>query len=128
MGAGIRHGRDAEIANLRAIADIGITNVTSTVIATRGERLALSHDRFSRRDQEPGAFPVEVLAVVEINADDCIAAGVAFDPTTSKPPSRSSMPDTSRAKRLPTRIRGRPSRPPAPRLSGTSYRRQLRTG
>ena len=80
VGAGVRHGRDAEIANLRAIADIGITSVTSTVIATRGERLALSRDRFSRQDQEPGAFPVEVLAVVEINADNCIAAGVAFEP------------------------------------------------
>ena len=80
VGAGVRHGRDAEIANLRAIADIGITSVTSTVIATRGERLALSRDRFSRRDQEPEAFPVEVLAVVEINADNCIAAGVAFEP------------------------------------------------
>ncbi|MGO9354055.1 MAG: BTAD domain-containing putative transcriptional regulator [Mycobacterium sp.] len=80
VGAGVRHGRDAEIANLRAIADIGITSVTSTVIATRGERLALSRDRFSRQDQEPGAFPVEVLAIVEINADNCIAAGVAFEP------------------------------------------------
>ncbi len=30
------------IANMRATADLGITNVTSTVIATRGERLVLS--------------------------------------------------------------------------------------
>ena len=47
VNAGIRHGRDAEIANMRAAADVGVTNMTSTVIATRGERLALSRARFS---------------------------------------------------------------------------------
>ncbi len=41
VGAGVRDGRDAEIANCAAIAELGITNVTSTVIATRGEHLAL---------------------------------------------------------------------------------------
>ena len=80
VGAGVRHGRDAEIADVRAVADVGITNMTSTVIATRGQRLALSRDRFSGRDQRPEAFYAEVLGIVEINADDRIAARVAFDP------------------------------------------------
>ena len=53
VGAGVRHGRDAEIADLRAIADLGLTKVTSTVIATRGERLALTRTRFSGSDQRP---------------------------------------------------------------------------
>ena len=61
-------------------ADVGVTNVTSTVIATRGERLALSRARFSGRDQRPEAFQTEVLGIVEINADDRIAARVVFDP------------------------------------------------
>ena len=38
---------------MRAIADLGVTNVTSTVIATRGERLVLSRVRFSGRTSGP---------------------------------------------------------------------------
>ena len=74
VNAGVRRGRDAEIANMRAIADIGVTNMTSTVIATRGERLVLIASRFSGRDKQPEAFGTEVLDVVEIDADDRIAA------------------------------------------------------
>ncbi len=44
VNAGVRHGRDAEIANMRAIADLG-ANVTSIVMATRGERLVLARVR-----------------------------------------------------------------------------------
>ena len=80
VSGGIRHGRDAEIADMRATADIGVTNVTSTVIATRGERLALSRYRFSGRDPRPEAFHAEMLGVVEINADNRIAARIWFDP------------------------------------------------
>ena len=54
--------------------------MTSTVIATRGERLVLIRGRLRSRDQEPEAFRSEVLAVVEINADDRIVALVVFDP------------------------------------------------
>ena len=64
---------------MRAIADLGITDMTSTVIAIRGERLALSRVRFVGRDQRPEAFHTEVLNIVEIDADDRIAARVAFD-------------------------------------------------
>ncbi len=65
---------------MRAIADLGVTNITSTVIATRGERLVLSRVRFSGRDQRPEAFHTEVLGIVEIDADERIVARVAFDP------------------------------------------------
>ena len=60
VNAGIRHGRDAEIADMRAVADVGVTNMTSTVIATRGERLVLARIRFSGRDQQPEEFHIEV--------------------------------------------------------------------
>ena len=53
--------------------------MTSAVIATRGERLALIRVRFSGDDQRPEAFHTEVLDVVEIDADDRIAARVMFD-------------------------------------------------
>ena len=48
--------------------------MTSTVIATRGERLVLSRVRLSGRDQRPEAFHTEVLGIVEIDADERIVA------------------------------------------------------
>ena len=60
VNAGVRHGRDAEIANMRAVADLGATNITSDVIATRGERLALVSYPLSSRDQRPEAFHTEI--------------------------------------------------------------------
>src|SRR5207342_2037340 len=45
-----------------------------------GGRLALSRERFEIRDQRPEAFAAEVLAIVDIDADERIVARVAFDP------------------------------------------------
>ncbi len=80
VGAGVRHGRNAQIMDMRAIADLGIVNGTATHTATRGERLALSRTRMSGRDQQPGAFHGEMLDVLEVNADAQIVAYVVFDP------------------------------------------------
>ncbi len=79
VNAGIRHGREAEIEDLRAAANVGFAQVTWVVIATRGERLVLTRARFSGRDERPDAFAGEVLHVVEIDADERIAAVVVFD-------------------------------------------------
>jgi hypothetical protein len=79
VGAGVRHGRDAQIADMRAIADVWITNVRPTVIATRGERLALMRIGFSGGEQGSESFRTEVLNVTEINADERIVASVSFD-------------------------------------------------
>ena len=79
VNAGIRHGRDAEIENYRAAADIGIMDITLDVIATRGERLVFGRVRGSQRDQLPGTFGIEVLGIVEIDADGRIVAVVSFD-------------------------------------------------
>src|SRR6185312_4530381 len=78
VSAGIRRGRDAEIANWRARGDIWSTNVRSTV-ATRGKRLALIRFAFASQDQPPEAFSTAALGIVEINADNRIAAIVVFD-------------------------------------------------
>ena len=51
VGSGVRHGRDAHIADMRASADLWTADVTPAVIATRGERLVLAHLRFPGRDQ-----------------------------------------------------------------------------
>jgi DNA-binding SARP family transcriptional activator len=79
VGAGVRLGRDAQIADMRAVADVWATNVTSTVIATRGGRLALMRLRFSGRDQGPERFVTEPLTLVEINADEQVVDIVSFD-------------------------------------------------
>jgi hypothetical protein len=75
VNAGVRHGRDAEIASQRAIADVGVTDVTPTVLAIRGECLALCC--YSIADGWSGS---EALSVSEINAENQIVARVVFDP------------------------------------------------
>ena len=79
VGAGVRDGRHAEIADMAATADLGITHVTSTVLATRGGRLTLMRGSFTNRDQGPEPFLSEALGVVEINAYERIVAFVTFD-------------------------------------------------
>ncbi len=76
--AGIRHGRDAEIANLQAAADVGIRYLTDVVIAARGERLILT--RISGGGGGSGEFVNDVLGVVENDSHNQIAAIVVFDP------------------------------------------------
>ena len=49
INAGVVHGRDVEITSVRAIAEAGVENITSTTIATRGERLVLHSVSFSLR-------------------------------------------------------------------------------
>ena len=80
MGGGIRPGRDALVEDLRAVTDVEITNATSDAIATRGERLALAHARYSRGHGEPDPFHVDFLQLVEIDAGDRITALITFDP------------------------------------------------
>ncbi len=77
VNAGIKHGRDAEIANLRAVADVGITYTAFVVIAARGERLILT--RASVGGGGSAEFTTDALSVVEINSDNQIAAMVHFD-------------------------------------------------
>ncbi|OBK31990.1 regulator [Mycobacterium sp. 1245111.1] len=78
VNMGNLQGRDAELG-VHSYAVVGSENVKATVIATRAQRLALSHYRFSGPDQRPDAFRIEMLALVEIDADDRMAAVVVFD-------------------------------------------------
>ena len=80
VGEGIRPGRGAVIAEISALADVGVKNSTSEFIATRGSHLVLRRFHTSGRDQRPEQFHVEVLDVIEINADERVAARVVFDP------------------------------------------------
>jgi hypothetical protein len=76
VGAGVRRGRDAAIAGMRPIAELGVTNITSVAIATRGTRLALCRTRAGKIG--PEAFDVEALQIVEIDAYERMAALVSF--------------------------------------------------
>src|SRR5277367_1443966 len=80
VNAGNQHGRDVDVATMRALADLGVAHIASTVIATRGERLALTRFRMSGRDQRPDAFYTEALSILEIDADNRGSAKVVFDP------------------------------------------------
>ena len=72
-------GRDAVIESFRAATDLGLRGATPIAIATRGERLVLTRVKYSLSDQDPNAFHVDLLFVVEIDAEDRIATFVAFD-------------------------------------------------
>jgi hypothetical protein len=65
---------------MRAIADVGAKTIAATVLATRGERLALNRILFYGEDQRPEAFQAELLGLVEIDVDDRIVARLSFDP------------------------------------------------
>jgi hypothetical protein len=78
VNSGITYGRDAAIANMAGVIDVGLTNVSSTVIATRGDRLDLCRTCISGEDR-PEAFQIEFFSVVEIDADERIVARVLFD-------------------------------------------------
>ncbi|WP_456320078.1 BTAD domain-containing putative transcriptional regulator [Mycolicibacter senuensis] len=80
VNAGIRHGRDAALANMRAVADLGVADLKVSDIATRGKYLVLTRSIFSFRDQDPEAFLAEQLDVGEIDSEGRIVANVSFDP------------------------------------------------
>lgn len=79
VGAGVRHGRDAQMADIRSIADVGTTHITSNPIALRGQRLVLTRGQLTFRGQGADAYFTESFSVVEINAEDRIVALVSFD-------------------------------------------------
>ena len=79
VGAGARHGRDAAIVDGRAIADLGLTYLTATVIATRGECLVLVRGH-AGNDGQPKTLLWDLLQVAEIDAEGRITALVTFDP------------------------------------------------
>ena len=107
VGAGMRHGRDAQIADLRAVADLGTKYQAPTVLAIRGERLALVHHRLSFRDQGPEGFLTDVLVIGEITPTAKFSQPSRSTSTISTVPSRNLKSAISLAKRPPTRTRGR---------------------
>ncbi|MDA2889605.1 BTAD domain-containing putative transcriptional regulator [Mycolicibacterium sp. BiH015] len=79
VNGGIIRGRDAFIGELRSLADYGLTVITATTVATRGERLALSRAKASVSDERTDGFSVEIVDVVEVDADHRLVARTVFD-------------------------------------------------
>ncbi|WKG04227.1 BTAD domain-containing putative transcriptional regulator [Mycolicibacterium sp. HK-90] len=80
VNSGRRQGRDAVIAEMSAIAEVGVTDVQTEVIASRGSYLALSRSRASTAAQQPDAFHSDLLEIIEVNGDSKALARVVFDP------------------------------------------------
>lgn len=79
VNAGVQHGRAAAIDDLRTSAEAGFKDSTATVVATRGEYLALTRVRMSDGAQRPEAFRVDVFRVLRVDAAGRTAAVVVFD-------------------------------------------------
>ena len=79
VNAGVRSGRGAQMADMRTVADLWTTNLTPSVIATRGELLALMHLRFWDHNQGPEAFVSEALFVIESDSEGRATALISFD-------------------------------------------------
>ena len=72
--------RDAQIADVRSIAELWVSRMKSAVIATRGIDLSSCGARYEDQDRESETFLADVLGIFEINASLRIVAGVSFDP------------------------------------------------
>jgi hypothetical protein len=79
MNVGL-HGRDAVIESYRTAAEFGIPDAMTTVLATRAERLALAGVQYFVSNEDPDAFHIDLLQVVEIDGGERISGIVTFDP------------------------------------------------
>ena len=79
VNGGESRGRAAHVTNMRAVAEVGFEGLTSTVVATRGQRLTLIRIRSSVRGSGPGEVAAEMLCIIEIDTDNRLTAAVIFD-------------------------------------------------
>ena len=68
-----------EIEDLRAVADVVVTNATSDAIATRGGRLALAACPILAQFMGTEALSRRLARLVEIDAEGRIVTAIAFD-------------------------------------------------
>jgi hypothetical protein len=80
VNGGFSRGRQTIVHDLRTAADIGLTDLTEEFVALRGEHLILTRARYFGSDPQTEAFFVEVLHILEIDANQKVVAAVVFDP------------------------------------------------
>src|SRR6202023_2804666 len=76
INAGIRRGRDVEMATWRATADIWMTSARSTGGAAAEERLVLFRIDFLSQGPPAEAFHAAAPTIIKINGDNRGAANV----------------------------------------------------
>ncbi|QPG68766.1 BTAD domain-containing putative transcriptional regulator [Mycolicibacterium mucogenicum] len=79
IGTGVLSGLEAVSANMRAVAEFAVTLSASSVIATRGQRLALVLSRFASNIEVAEPFYANMLTLAEIDVAERITAFVTFD-------------------------------------------------
>ena len=79
VNAGVSMVETPRSRTSRVIAELWSTNVTRSVIATRGRGLVLVRITYSGDDEGVEAFLTEMLIIVEIDADERIVAIIMFD-------------------------------------------------
>ncbi len=72
-------GTEAQLANFRAVADVGADRIDTAVVATRGDRLALTRILFVVGDGLPESVEVEIFFVMEVDAEGRMTGASAFD-------------------------------------------------
>ena len=103
VSAGIRRGRDAQIAKIRALANI-VFHKGNVGPSSRPVESASSSARVPSRIATKGSEDsCRLLKIIEIDADERITTLVSSTSRTSTPPSPNSTPAISPAKRPPTR-------------------------
>ncbi len=78
--AGVRltlRGVDARIEDMRSAVDVGVRQVETTVVATRGDRLSLHRLVFAGAGPDP--YEIEFLSIAELDADGLITSSYRFD-------------------------------------------------
>ena len=77
VNAGDRGSRETVIEDLQVAADLGFTIWMADVVATRGERLALTRVRAAGRD--PDTIQNDAFNLIEVDADERLASIVVLD-------------------------------------------------
>ncbi|MEY2567023.1 MAG: hypothetical protein QOE35_1552 [Actinomycetota bacterium] len=68
-----------ELLRVLAASLVGVTAVTPTLVATRGQRLAQVHVLFRGEDAHGGAFEAEIVEIIDIDEAGLVTAIVVFD-------------------------------------------------
>jgi class 3 adenylate cyclase/ketosteroid isomerase-like protein/tetratricopeptide (TPR) repeat protein len=76
VGGDHAEGSAALIGRRAGLQELGVTDVRSTVIAVRGDRLSLTREIYTYQD----AYELDMLRVNEINDGGQLAFGALFDP------------------------------------------------
>ena len=75
MGAAITRGIDALITSAQELVTVGFSNVRPTLVAVRGDRLALAHHEI----HSPEGYTVSFLGLIQLDEQGLIAQMMYFD-------------------------------------------------